>query len=299
MLTIGIIIAVLIAAYLKGSIFTVEQQTTVVIERFGKFVRHAHAGLNFKIPLIERVAGRISMRVRQLDVPVETKTLDNVFVNVAVSVQFHVLDNKVYEAFYKLNNPEKQIMSFVFDVVRASVPTMKLDDVFEKKDQIANNVKAELADTMEKFGYGIVKALVTDINPDAKVKAAMNEINEATRLRVAANERGEAEKILKVKAAEAEARSTELQGIGMANQRKAIVSGLKESISDFKAAVDGAQSTDVMNLVLLTQYFDTLKSLGDKGANTILIPHSPGSLSDISAQMRDAMITANEVNKSK
>ena len=299
MLTIGIIIAVLIAAYLKGSIFTVEQQTTVVIERFGKFVRHAHAGLNFKIPLIERVAGRISMRVRQLDVPVETKTLDNVFVNVAVSVQFHVLDNKVYEAFYKLNNPEKQIMSFVFDVVRASVPTMKLDDVFEKKDQIANNVKAELADTMEKFGYGIVKALVTDINPDAKVKAAMNEINEATRLRVAANERGEAEKILKVKAAEAEARSTELQGIGMANQRKAIISGLKESISDFKAAVDGAQSTDVMNLVLLTQYFDTLKSLGDKGANTILIPHSPGSLSDISAQMRDAMITANEVNKSK
>jgi len=297
MLELGIVILVIVAAYLKGSIFTVEQQTTVVIERFGKFVRHAHAGLNFKIPLIERISGRISMRVRQLDVPVETKTLDNVFVNVAVSVQFHVLDSKIYEAFYKLNNPEKQITSFVFDVVRASVPAMKLDDVFEKKDQIANNVKAELADTMEKFGYGIVKALVTDINPDAKVKAAMNEINEATRLRVAANERGEAEKILKVKAAEAEARSTELQGIGMANQRKAIISGLKESISDFKAAVEGAQSTDVMNLVLLTQYFDTLKSLGDKGANTILIPHSPSSLSDISGQMRDAMITANQVDK--
>ncbi len=294
---LAIIILILLLLFLKSSVFTVEQQTTVVIERFGKFIRHAHAGLNFKIPLIERVAGRISMRVRQLDVPVETKTLDNVFVNVAVSVQFHVLDTKVYEAFYKLNNAEKQITSFVFDVVRASVPTMKLDDVFEKKDEIANNVKSELSDTMEKFGYGIVKALVTDINPDAKVKAAMNEINEASRLRVAANERGEAEKILKVKAAEAEARSTELQGIGMANQRKAIISGLKESISDFKKAVEGAQSTDVMNLVLLTQYFDTLKSLGDKGANTILIPHGPGALSDVAEQMRNAMITANQVDK--
>ncbi len=297
MLIFWIIVAFFFIFFVSSAIFTVEQQTTAVVERFGKFIRQASAGLNFKIPLIERVAGRISMRIRQLDVPVETKTLDNVFVNVAVSVQFHVLEDKVYEAFYKLNDPERQITSFVFDVVRASVPTMKLDDVFEKKDQIANNVKAELSDTMEKFGYGIVKALVTDINPDAKVKAAMNEINEASRLRVAANERGEAEKILKVKAAEAEARSTELQGIGMANQRKAIISGLKESISDFKEAVEGAQSTDVMNLVLLTQYFDTLKSLGDKGANTILVPHSPGALTDISEQIRNAMITANAVDK--
>jgi regulator of protease activity HflC (stomatin/prohibitin superfamily) len=293
-----IILAILVITVFSCA-FTVQQQTEAIIERFGKFARSAGPGLNFKIPFVERVARRMSLRILQITVSVGTLTSDKVSVEVGVSVQYHVLPGKVFEAAYKLNNHISQINSFVFDVVRATVPKMKLDDVFEKKDNIAVQVKAELSDIMEQFGYGIVKALVTDIEPDTKVREAMNQINEAQRLRVAANERGEAEKILKVKAAEAEARSTELQGVGMANQRKALIDGLKDSIADFKDAIAGTDSNAVMNLVLLTQYFDTLKSMGDKGANTILIPHSPGGLSDFAEQMRNAMITANLTSDKK
>ena len=236
------------------------------------------------------------MRVQQLDVKVETKTEDNVFVQFVVSVQYFVIPDKVYEAFYKLDDPTKQITSFVFDVVRARVPKIKLDDVFDKKDEIADAVKGELAQVMDDFGYGIVKALVTDIDPDDKVKQSMNEINAAQRLRMAASEKGEADRILKVKAAEAEAQSKALQGKGIADQRRAIVDGLRESVAEFEKAVPGATAQDVMNLVLMTQYFDTLKDVaGSSRTNTILIPHSPGALSDLSAQMRNAMITADQV----
>lgn len=291
-----VVLGVFVIPTLILSFFTVEQQTAAVTQRFGKFVRVAPSGLNLKVPWIDWVAGRINLRVRQLDVKVETKTEDNVFVQFVVSVQYFVMPEKVYEAFYKLDDPTKQITSFVFDVVRARVPGIKLDDVFEKKDEIADAVKGELAQVMDDFGYGIVKALVTDIDPDAKVKESMNEINAAQRLRMAAGERGEADRILKVKAAEAEAQSKALQGEGIANQRKAIVDGLRESVSEFEKAVPGATAQDVMNLVLMTQYFDTLKDVAASSqSNTILIPHSPGALSDLSAQMRNAMITADQV----
>jgi regulator of protease activity HflC (stomatin/prohibitin superfamily) len=274
----------------------VQQQTMSVVERLGKYNRTAQPGFNFKIPVIETIAGRLSMRIRQLDVPVETKTLDNVFVKVAVSVQYFVLPNEIFAAFYKLDNPEQQITSFIFDVVRARVPKMKLDDVFEKKDDIADAVKAELTDIMSQFGYGILKALVTDIDPDAKVKAAMNEINEAQRLRVAANERGEAEKILKVKQAEAEAKSNALLGVGIADQRKAIIDGLKDSIDGFQKTVTGTGPMEVMNLVLMTQYFDMLKSIGaDSKNSSIFVPHSPGNIGDLTQQIRDAMLQAQTI----
>ncbi|MFQ3594104.1 MAG: SPFH domain-containing protein, partial [Gemmataceae bacterium] len=231
--------------------------------------------MNLKIPLIDAVAGRINLRVQQLDVRVETKTEDNVFLQAVVSVQYHVLPTKVYEAFYRLADPEAQITSYVFDVVRARVPQIKLDDVFEKKDEIAVAVKSELAEVMDDFGYGILKALVTDIDPDPKVKAAMNEINAAQRMRVAATEKGEADRILKVKAAEAEAQSKALQGKGIADQRKAIVDGLRLSVEEFRHGVPGATAQDVMNLVLMTQFFDTLKEVGlSSQTNTIMIPHS-------------------------
>lgn len=276
--------------------FTVQQQTASVIQRFGKFVRVAKAGLNVKTPWIDWVAGRVNLRVQQLDVKVETKTEDNVFVHVLVSVQYFIHPEKVYEAFYKLQNPAQQITSFVFDVVRARVPTIKLDDVFEKKDEIADAVKNELTQMMDDFGYGIIKTLVTDIDPNEKVKASMNEINAAQRMRVAANEKGEADRILKVKAAEAEAQSKALQGKGIADQRRAIVDGLRESVDEFQKTVPGATAQDVMNLVLMTQYFDTLKEIGASSqTNTILIPHSPGNLSDLASQMRNAMIAADQV----
>lgn len=291
-----IAIAIIILILLTG-LFTVRQQTAAIIERFGKFTKVANAGLNFKIPLIDRVAGRVSLRIQQLDVKVETKTKDNVFVFVIVSVQYNVLSNKVVEAFYRLQNPQAQITSFVFDTVRARVPTIKLDDLFEMKDEIASAVKAELDQVMDDFGYGILKTLVTDIDPDAKVKLSMNEINAAQRLRVAAVEQAEADKIRVVKAAEAEAESKALQGRGIADQRMAIIDGLSESVESFAKSVGGATPQDVMNLVMMTQYFDTLKEVSTAAkTNTILIPHSPAGMHDLAEQIRNATIIANEVN---
>lgn len=296
---VGLIIFVVVALILIYlAFFTIQQQSIGIIERFGRFVRVAGPGLNFLIPIFEKVSGTVSLRVNQLDVQVETKTADNVFLHVTVSVQFFVEPTKVYEAFYMLNDPKRQITSFVFDVVRARVPTIKLDDVFEKKDDIAIAVKEELQHVMDDFGYGIVKALVTDIDPDPKVKSAMNEINEAQRMRVAASERGEADRILKVKAAEAEAQSKALQGRGMADQRKAIIQGLKESVDEFKESLPNTAEQDVLNLILLTQYFDTIKDLGQgSNNNTIMIPHSPSSLSDLMQQVTNSIVTANQVKR--
>lgn len=229
-----------IAWLVYKAFFTVSQQTAALVERFGKYHHTALAGLQLKIPVVDKIAGVISLRIQQIEVEVETKTEDNVFVKVVVSVQCFVKKDKIYQAFYKLTDSEKQITAFVFDVVRARVPKLKLDDLFERKEEIATAVREELSELMADFGYNILKALVTDINPDAKVKAAMNEINEAQRLRVAANEKGEAEKILKIKQAEADAKSMELAGQGLANQRKAIVEGLKESVVNFHKSIKGA-----------------------------------------------------------
>ena len=290
------LVALFCLATFFGLFFTVDQQTLSIVERFGKFVRIASAGLNVKIPFIEHIRGTLSLRVQQLDVAVETKTKDNVFVKITISVQYYVITDKIYDAFYRLTDPRKQIESFVFDVIRAEVPKMELDDVFEKKDSIAIAVQNELSGVMLDFGYGIVKALVTNIDPDEKVKAAMNEINEQQRLRMAAQEKGEAEKILRVKNAEAEAESMRLQGIGVANQRKAIIDGLKQSILEFQEGIPGVGAADVMGLVMMTQYYDTLKEIGANDKNsTILLPHSPGGLNEIAQQLREGIITGNLV----
>lgn len=295
-----VVIVLVVIALLLDGFFIVRQQTSAIVERFGKFKRTASPGLNLKIPVIDRVVGRLSLRIQQLDVRVETKTKDNVFVFVVVSVQYYVLPTKSVDAFYRLQNAQAQITSFVFDTVRARVPSIILDDLFEKKDDIAQAVKTELDAVMDDFGYGIVKALVTDIDPDAKVKQSMNEINAAQRLREAAVQQAEADKIRVVKAAEGEAESKALQGQGIANQRKAIIDGLKESVENFSSSIDGARAEDVMNLVLMTQYFDTIKDIGINGeSNTIMIPHSPSGMSDISEQMRNAIITANQVPEAR
>jgi regulator of protease activity HflC (stomatin/prohibitin superfamily) len=289
-----VLVFVLLTLFL--GLFTVSQQTSAVIERFGKYLRIAQPGLNFKVPWIDYVEGVVNLRVQQLDVRVETKTEDNVFVHVVVAVQYYVLPDKVYEAFYKLENAERQITSFVFDAVRARVPKIKLDDVFEKKDEIADVVRTELTDTMDQFGYGIVKALVTDIDPDAKVKIAMNEINAATRERVAANERGEAERILMVKRAQAEAETKALQGRGIADQRRAIVEGLRDSVEQFTHSIEGAKAQDVMSLVLMTQFFDTLKDIGaNSRSNTIFVPHSPGGMTEIYQQLLTALMNNSQL----
>ncbi len=292
------VFAVLALIVLFSSFFTVEQQTAALVERFGKFTRVAGAGLHVKIPIIERVAGRINLRVQQLDVTVETKTLDNVFVHTVVAVQFMVVPEKVYDAFYRLDRPTVQITAYVFDVVRARVPKMELDDVFDRKDEIAIAVKQELSGEMDNFGYLIVQALVTDIDPDKKVKESMNEINAAKRLREAAQERGEADKILKVKAAEAEAESKALQGKGIADQRRAIIDGLRESVDQFAQSISGTTPESIMQLVLMTQHYDTVKEIGASSrANTIFVPYSPGGMTDLASQMREALISANAASQ--
>ncbi len=290
---IGIIILLAFDAF-----YIVPQQEVYIIERFGKYKRHSFAGLNIKIPIIERIAYKLSLRVQQLNVKVETKTKDNVFVNIIVSVQYLVNKEKIYEATYKLTSVKDQISSYIYDVVRAEVPKLELDEVFERKDDLSLAIKNELGEVMDNFGYIILKAPVTDVDPAQNVKEAMNEINAAKRLKEAAKEKAEAEKIKVVKQAEAEAESKRLQGEGIANQRKAIIEGLKESIEDFKTSLGVESSIEVMNLVLLTQYFDTLKDIGiNSNTNTILMPHSPAGLSDVANQIREAIIVGNIATK--
>jgi regulator of protease activity HflC (stomatin/prohibitin superfamily) len=254
--------------------------------------------LNIKIPFVDSIVGRISLRVLQLDVPVETKTKDNVFIKLGISVQYRVKPESVYDAFYRLSDPNAQITSYIFDVVRAQVPKLILDDVFEKKDNIAVAIKTELAEQMGEFGYDIIKALVTDIDPDAKVKAAMNEINEQQRLRMAAEQKGEAAKILRVKRAEAEAESLRLQGQGIAQQRKAIVEGLKESIGEFQQSVAGTSASDVMNLVLVTQYYDALKEIGaNNKSSTLLLPSTPEGTKAFGDLIHESILNGNVVTQ--
>ena len=291
------VIIFVFAVIFLSTFFIVKQHTVAVIQNFGRFSRIAKPGLNFKIPFVENIAGSLTMRIQQLDVKAETKTKDNVFVHITVSVQYFVKPDKVYEAFYRLENPEMQINSYVFDVIRARVPRIEIDRLFEEKEEIAKAIKEELNETMTDFGFEIMNSLVTDIDPAANVKNAMSEINAAQRMKQAATEKAEAEKIMKVKSAEADAESKALQGKGIADQRMAIVEGLKESVEDFQSGVAGTTAQDVMNLVLMTQYFDTLKDIGEK-SNTILVPHSPGGMTDIADQLRKALIESNEINKS-
>jgi len=280
--------------------FTVQQQTRAIIERFGRYMRTAKPGLNFKIPYIEHVVQRVSLRVQQLPVEVETKTLDNVFVKIFVAVQFRVVEGNEADSYYKLQDHVEQIKSYVLDVVRAKVPKMNLDEVFERKDDVGLAVKAELDISMKIYGFEIPNALVTDVNPADSVKAAMNEIQTQQRLQVAAAAKGEANKILVVKNAEAEEESKRLQGEGIAKERRAIVDGLRESIAAFTGQIGDVTAPEVLKLVLLTQYFDTMKDIGvSAGSKVILLPHSPGGMADIAEQLRTAIITGNEASKTE
>src|SRR5215469_6722779 len=289
--------AIALLLLILGNFFTVNTAQAAVITRFGRFLRVAHPGLNWKWPLIDAIAGRMSLRVNQIALTIETKTKDNVFVTVPISAQSHVHPDKVFDAFYKLSKPVEQIRSYVEQVILRHVPGMTLDEAFANQSGIAAAVKQELDVDMSDFGFEIVNVLVTDIIPDAKVKSAMNDINAAQREQVAANARGEAEKILVVKKAEAEAESKALQGQGIANQRKAIIEGLQNSIEQFQKVVGAASASEVMQLVLVTQYFDTIKSIGEADkTNTLFLSHSPSAVKDISDQVLQSMLVAQRAN---
>ncbi|MGB7395085.1 MAG: SPFH domain-containing protein [Pricia sp.] len=284
------------AVILFSSFFIVKQQTAVAIERFGKFQSIRGSGLHMKIPIVDRIAGRLSLKIQQLDVIVETKTLDDVFVKLKISVQYVVLKDKVYEAFYKLEYPHEQITSYVFDVVRAEVPKMKLDDVFVKKDDIAIAVKTELQEAMFDYGFDIIKTLVTDIDPDQQVKNAMNRINASEREKIAAQFEGDAARILIVEKAKAEAESKRLQGQGIADQRREIARGLEESVEVLNKV--GINSQEASALIVVTQHYDTLQSIGEEtNTNLILLPNSPQAGSDMLNNMVASFTASNMIGE--
>ncbi|HUH51758.1 MAG TPA: SPFH domain-containing protein [Flavobacterium sp.] len=293
-----ILIVVLAVGFilLASSFFTVKQQTAAVVERFGRFTGIRQSGLQLKVPVIDRIAGRMNLRIQQLDVIIETKTKDNVFVKLKVSVQFKVIQDRVYEAFYKLEYPHDQITSYVFDVVRAEVPKLKLDDVFERKDDVAIAVKRELNDAMSTYGYDIINTLITDIDPDIQVKNAMNRINAADREKTAAEYEGEAQRIRIVAKAKAEAESKRLQGQGIADQRREIARGLVESVDVLNKV--GINSQEASALIVVTQHYDTLQAIGaDTNSNLILLPNSPQAGSDMLNNMVASFTASNQIGE--
>ena len=292
-----IILLVFALIILFSSFFTVKQQTAVVIERFGKFTSIRNSGLQLKLPIVDRVAGRVNLRIQQLDVLIETKTQDNVFIKMKVSVQFKVIQDKVYDAFYKLEYPHDQITAYVFDVVRAEVPKLILDDVFLRKDDIAIAVKRELNEAMTTYGYDIINTLVTDIDPDIQVKNAMNRINAADRDKTVAEFEGEAQRIRIVAKAKAEAESKKLQGQGIADQRREIARGLVESVEVLNSV--GINSQEASALIVVTQHYDTLQAIGaDTNSNLILLPNSPQAGSDMLNNMVASFTASNQIGES-
>lgn len=288
---IGIIVFIILASF-----FIVKQQSGAVIERLGKFQSVRFAGLQMKIPILDKIASRVSLKIQQLDVVVETKTKDDVFVKLKVSVQYVVIKDKVFDAVYKLDNPYTQITSYVFDVVRAEVPKLRLDDVFEKKDDIAIAVKSELQEAMNEYGYDIVKTLVTDIDPAEEVKMAMNRINAAERDKVAAQYQGDAQRILIVEKAKAEAESKKLQGMGIAEQRREIAKGLEESVNMLNKV--GINSQEASALIVVTQHYDTLQAIGTTNrSNLILLPNTPNAAGDMLNNMVTSFVAANKVGE--
>lgn len=284
---------ILIVIILLG-LFTVKQKTVYIIERFGKFQSIRTAGIHWRIPLVDRISGKLSMRIEEMDVEIETKTKDNVFVELNISVQFQVIPERIYDAFYELANSNNQIQSYVFDTIRAEVPKMKLDEVFENKEEIAIAIQRELKEAMNKYGFHIVKALVTDINPDKEVKHAMNKINAAERNKLAAEYEAEADKIMIVAKATAEAESKKLQGIGIANQRREIARGLEESVNTLNKV--GIGSIEASSLIIVTQHYDTLQAVGTSTkSNLILLPNSPATANNMLSDMITSMVAAKKL----
>ncbi|MFK7799550.1 MAG: SPFH domain-containing protein [Aureispira sp.] len=292
-----LIIAVAMIAFIFFStVKVVQEKTAKIVQRFGSFSRILHPGINFCVPFLETVAGTVNLKVQQLDIHIETKTKDDVFVKLQVSVHVQIMRNKVKEAFYELDDPYSQISSYIFDTVRAEVPKLELDDVFSRKDDIATAVKHELSEHMEKYGYRIVQTLITDIDPDALVKESMNRINAAKRNKEAIFEDAEGRKIARIKDAEADKESKRLQGEGVADQRLAIIKGFADSVEDFSNTLNDVSPIEIMQFVLLTQHYDTIKDIGEKNSS-IIVPYSPGTLQNLQQQLMEGNLMADEINR--
>ncbi|MCH2021428.1 MAG: SPFH domain-containing protein [Saprospiraceae bacterium] len=296
MLPFTITIAIFALFFILSTVKIVKEKSAKIVQRLGRFNRILHPGINFCIPILESIAGTVNLKVQQLDIHIETKTQDDVFVKLQVSVHVQIMKNKVQEAFYELDDPYGQISSYIFDTVRAEVPKLDLDDVFSRKDDIATAVKTELSEHMDKYGYRIVQTLITDIDPDAMVKESMNRINAAKRNKEAISEDAEGRKIAKIKDAEADKESKRLQGEGVADQRLAIIKGFADSVEDFSNTLQDVSPIEIMQFVLLTQHYDTIKDIGEKNSS-IIVPYSPGNLQNLQQQLMEGNLMADEINK--
>ncbi|MCY7185799.1 SPFH domain-containing protein [Streptococcus gallolyticus] len=284
------IFLIVILSVVASTLYVVRQQTVVIIERFGKYQTTSGSGMHVRLPFgIDKIAARIQLRLLQSEIVVETKTKDNVFVTLNVATQYRVNEQNVTDAYYKLMRPEAQIKSYIEDALRSSVPKLTLDELFEKKDEIALEVQHQVAEEMSTYGYLIVKTLITKVEPDAEVKQSMNEINAAQRKRVAAQELANADKIKIVTAAEAEAEKDRLHGVGIAQQRKAIVDGLAESIQELKDANVGMTEEQIMSILLTNQYLDTLNTFAAKGNQTLFLPNHPEGIEDVRTQILSSL----------
>nr|WP_105117122.1 SPFH domain-containing protein [Streptococcus suis] len=287
-------LVLLVLILVVSGLYVVKQQTVAIVERFGKYQKTSTSGINFKIPFgVDVIAARIQLRMLQSEIVVETKTQDNVFVTMNVATQYRVNENNVTDAYYKLMHPEAQIKSYIEDALRSSVPKLTLDELFEKKDEIALEVQKQVAEEMSTYGYVIVKTLITKVEPDAEVKQSMNEINAAQRKRVAAQELAEADKIKIVTAAEAEAEKDRLHGVGIAQQRKAIVDGLADSIRELKESNISMTEEQIMSILLTNQYLDTLNNFAQGGNQTIFLPANAGGVEDVRTQILSALQVKN------
>ncbi|HEP1961370.1 TPA: SPFH domain-containing protein [Streptococcus pyogenes] len=285
----GVIVILVIVA---STLYVVRQQSVAIVERFGRYQKTATSGIHVRLPFgIDKIAARVQLRLLQSEIIVETKTKDNVFVTLNVATQYRVNEQNVTDAYYKLMKPESQIKSYIEDALRSSVPKLTLDELFEKKDEIALEVQHQVAEEMSTYGYIIVKTLITKVEPDAEVKQSMNEINAAQRKRVAAQELANADKIKIVTAAEAEAEKDRLHGVGIAQQRKAIVDGLAESIQELKEANISLNEEQIMSILLTNQYLDTLNTFAAKGNQTLFLPNTPSGVEDIRTQVLSALKT--------
>lgn len=283
---------IIILAIVASTLYVVRQQSVAIVERFGRYQKTATSGIHIRLPFgIDKIAARVQLRLLQSEIIVETKTKDNVFVTLNVATQYRVNEQNVTDAYYKLMKPESQIKSYIEDALRSSVPKLTLDELFEKKDEIALEVQHQVAEEMTTYGYIIVKTLITKVEPDAEVKQSMNEINAAQRKRVAAQELANADKIKIVTAAEAEAEKDRLHGVGIAQQRKAIVDGLAESIQELKEANISLNEEQIMSILLTNQYLDTLNTFAAKGNQTLFLPNTPNGVDDIRTQVLSALKT--------
>lgn len=289
-LIVLVIFLMVLLSVVASTLYVVRQQTVVIIERFGKYQTTSGSGIHVRLPFgSDKIAARIQLRLLQSEIVVETKTKDNVFVTLNVATQYRVNEQNVTDAYYKLMRPEAQIKSYIEDALRSSVPKLTLDELFEKKDEIALEVQHQVAEEMSTYGYVIVKTLITKVEPDAEVKQSMNEINAAQRKRVAAQELANADKIKIVTAAEAEAEKDRLHGVGIAQQRKAIVDGLAESIQELKNANVGMTEEQIMSILLTNQYLDTLNTFAAKGNQTLFLPNHPEGIEDIRTQILSSL----------